>query len=182
MACTSPSTDSRRLRSASPAAADQWGWEMAKLVVQVADGNYHELVAHLARTHLVIEGVAMATHRHLATVHPVWALLVPHFEGTLFINYEAATSLITAGGPIDRIFGGSGAAQVWHSTERRGVDGRPIPIMRLCSECPDMEINSQWQAGRLSSTIRTDINGSLVVFDAVRANGLTVQQLAQAAE
>ena len=91
----------------SPVAADLWGWEMAKLVVQVADGNYHELVAHLARTHLVIEGVAMATHRHLATVHPVWALLVPHFEGTLFINEAAATSLIAPNGPIDHIFAGT---------------------------------------------------------------------------
>lgn len=86
---------------------DQWGWEMAKLVVQIADGNYHELVAHLARTHLVIEGVAVATHRHLATVHPVWALLVPHFEGTLFINEAAATSLIAPDGPIDHIFAGT---------------------------------------------------------------------------
>lgn len=91
----------------SPVAGDLWGWEMAKLVVQVADGNYHELVAHLACTHLVIEGVAMATHRHLATVHPVWALLVPHFEGTLFINEIAAISLIADNGPIDHIFAGT---------------------------------------------------------------------------
>jgi arachidonate 15-lipoxygenase len=91
----------------SVVAADQWGWEMAKLVVSVADGNYHELVAHLGRTHLVIEGVAMATHRHLATVHPIWALLVPHFEGTLFINEAAATSLIAPDGPIDHIFAGT---------------------------------------------------------------------------
>ena len=91
----------------SVAAADQWGWEIAKLVVQIADGNYHELVVHLAGTHLVIEGVAMATHRHLATVHPIWALLVPHFEGTLFINEAAATSLIAPDGPIDHIFAGT---------------------------------------------------------------------------
>ena len=105
--------------SPSPVAADQWGWEMAKLVVQVADGNYHELVAHLARTHLVIEGVAMATHRHLATVHPVWALLVPHFEGTLFINEAAATSLIAPDGPIDHIFAGT-----IHSTQALAVAAR----------------------------------------------------------
>lgn len=91
----------------SPVADKQWGWEMAKFVVQVADGNYHELFAHLARTHLVIEAFAVATHRHLAEAHPVWALLVPHFEGTLFINEQAATSLIAAGGPIDHIFAGT---------------------------------------------------------------------------
>jgi arachidonate 15-lipoxygenase len=91
----------------SPVADKQWGWEMAKFVVEVADGNYHELFTHLARTHLVIEAFAVATHRHLADVHPVWALLVPHFEGTLFINEQAATSLIAANGPIDHIFAGT---------------------------------------------------------------------------
>ncbi|MEL7446771.1 MAG: lipoxygenase family protein [Pseudomonadota bacterium] len=85
----------------------QWAWQMAKFCVQVADGNYHELYAHLARTHLVIEAVAVATHRQLAEEHPIWALLVRHFEGTLFINEAAATSLITAGGPIDHIFAGT---------------------------------------------------------------------------
>lgn len=91
----------------SVVAADQWGWEIAKLIVQIADGNYHELVAHLGHTHLVVEAVAMATHRHLATAHPIWALLVPHFEGTLFINEAAATSLIAPDGPIDHIFAGT---------------------------------------------------------------------------
>lgn len=103
----------------SPAADKQWGWEMAKFVVQVADGNYHELFAHLARTHLVIEAFAVATHRHLAEVHPVWALLVPHFEGTLFINEAAATSLIAANGPIDHIFAGTIA-----SSQLAAVDAR----------------------------------------------------------
>jgi arachidonate 15-lipoxygenase len=103
----------------SPVAEKLWGWEMAKLVVQVADGNYHELFAHLARTHLVIEAFAVATHRHLAEVHPVWALLVPHFEGTLFINDQAATSLIAANGPIDHIFAGTIA-----SSQLAAVDAR----------------------------------------------------------
>ena len=88
-------------------AGDKWGWEMAKLVVQVADGNYHELFVHLARTHLVLEAFAVATHRNLATVHPIWGLLVPHYEGSLFINNQAAGSLIAANGPIDHIFGGT---------------------------------------------------------------------------
>lgn len=103
----------------SPAADKQWGWEMAKFVVQVADGNYHELFTHLARTHLVIEAFTVATHRHLAEVHPVWALLVPHFEGTLFINEAAATSLIAANGPIDHIFAGTIA-----SSQLAAVDAR----------------------------------------------------------
>lgn len=107
----------------SYAADAQWGWEMAKLIVQVADGNYHELVAHLAGTHLVIESIAMAAHRHLATVHPIWALLVPHFEGTLFINEAAAVSLIAPDGPIDHIFAGTIAStQALAVAARLGFD------------------------------------------------------------
>lgn len=103
----------------SPVADKLWGWEMAKFVVQVADGNYHELFTHLGRTHLVIEGFAVATHRHLAEVHPIWALLVPHFEGTLFINEAAATSLIAADGPIDHIFAGTIV-----SSQQAAIDAR----------------------------------------------------------
>jgi arachidonate 15-lipoxygenase len=103
----------------SPVADKQWGWEMAKFVVAVADGNYHELFTHLARTHLVIEAFAVATHRHLAEVHPIWALLLPHFEGTLFINEQAATSLIAANGPIDHIFAGT-----INSSQLAAVDAR----------------------------------------------------------
>ena len=72
----------------------------------MADGNYHELFVHLARTHLVIEAFTVATHRNLASIHPLNVLLLPHFEGTLFINNSAATSLIAEGGPIDQIFAG----------------------------------------------------------------------------
>lgn len=102
-----PSNAASPVMAPSLASENEWGWEMAKLVVQAADGNYHELFAHLARTHLVIEAIAVATHRHLAEAHPVHALLVRHFEGTMFINEAAATSLITSGGPIDHIFAGA---------------------------------------------------------------------------
>ncbi|WEJ97877.1 MAG: lipoxygenase family protein [Candidatus Sphingomonas phytovorans] len=104
-------------------AADSWGWEIAKTVVQVADGNYHELFVHLARTHLVMEACAVATHRELAAVHPLWALLVPHFEGSLFINNQAATSLIAANGPIDHIFGGTiTSSQLAAASDRLAFD------------------------------------------------------------
>ncbi|WP_309753830.1 hypothetical protein [Novosphingobium sp.] len=77
---------------------------------------------------------------------------------------------------IDRIFGGSGAAQVWNSTEQRSLDGKPIAYMTINGRA--VKMNPQYQAGRLVSPVRTDINGSLVIFDLARANGLTLQQLA----
>lgn len=85
---------------------DYWKWMQARTMVQNADGNYHELFVHLARTHLVIEAVAVATHRNLSRRHPLWVLLMPHMEGTLFINEAAAASLISADGPINMVFGG----------------------------------------------------------------------------
>ena len=70
-----------------------------------------------------MEAFAVATHRHLAEVHPIWALLVPHFEGLLFINNQAATTLIAAGGPIDHIFGGSiASSEKAAATDRLAFD------------------------------------------------------------
>lgn len=105
--CCDPSDPASPVVTPSLDPERQWAWQLAKFCVQVADGNYHELFVHLARTHLVTEAVAIATHRHLSDQHPLWALLVRHCEGTMFINEAAATSLITAGGPIDHIFAGT---------------------------------------------------------------------------
>jgi hypothetical protein len=51
--------------------ARDWAWEAAKTVVQVAEGNYHELFVHLARTHLLLEALTVASHRYLAEKHPL---------------------------------------------------------------------------------------------------------------
>lgn len=88
------------------ASPSYWPWQTAKSIVEMAEGNYHELFVHLARTHLFIEAFAVATYRNLAPSHPLNVLLVPHFEGTLFINNAATGSLIAKDGPIDKIFAG----------------------------------------------------------------------------
>jgi len=95
-----------------------WGWQMAKLAVQVAEFNYHELFVHLARTHLVLEAFTIATHRNLAESHPLNVLLQPNFFGTLFINNAAANFLISPGGPIDDFFG----APITRSQQAAGTD------------------------------------------------------------
>ena len=97
---------------------EYWEWLVAKTVVQMAEGNYHELFVHLARTHLLIEAFAVATPRHLAEKHPLNILLTPHFEGTLSINASAAGSLIAADGPIDNIF----AADIKYTQQAAGED------------------------------------------------------------
>jgi arachidonate 15-lipoxygenase len=86
---------------------DREAWSLAKVHVQVADGNYHELVSHLGLTHLLIEPFVVSTHRMLASDHPLSILLMPSFQGTLFINNAAIKTLINPGGTVDRLLAGT---------------------------------------------------------------------------
>ncbi|MCY7334955.1 MAG: lipoxygenase [Chamaesiphon sp.] len=76
-------------------------WQMAKTVVQIADANYHEAIAHFACTHLFVESFVITTHRQLDPNHPLYQLLVPHFQGTLAINYAAHESLVAPRGGVN---------------------------------------------------------------------------------
>ncbi|WP_218082835.1 lipoxygenase family protein [Anthocerotibacter panamensis] len=84
-----------------------WTWLMAKTIVQIADANYHELISHLGRTHLLVEPFVLATHRQLAPNHPLNLLLTPHFEGTLSINDAAQKYLAGPGDPVDALLAGT---------------------------------------------------------------------------
>lgn len=86
---------------------DEAHWAQAKLAVQTADGNHHEAVAHLGRTHLLLEPFVVATERQLADAHPLALLLKPHFEGTLFINNAAQAHLVSSGGTVERLLAGT---------------------------------------------------------------------------
>ncbi|WP_265444310.1 lipoxygenase family protein [Flexivirga meconopsidis] len=108
------------LRPKPDDSAHYWGWQMAKTVVQTADFNHHEMIVHLARTHLVSEAFCVATHRHLAPTHPLNVLLSPHFEGDLFINELAALIImapntfgdIILAAPISDLQQGAGQARL----------------------------------------------------------------------
>ncbi|HEY9641694.1 MAG TPA: lipoxygenase family protein, partial [Coleofasciculaceae cyanobacterium] len=76
-------------------------WMMAKTIVQIADVNFHEAVSHFARTHLLVEPFVTATHRRLPESHPLFKLLVPHFQGTLAINYAAHEFLVAPKGGVN---------------------------------------------------------------------------------
>ena len=86
---------------------DGTAWNMAKTIIQIADFNYHELISHLAATHLLIEPFVISTHRQLANNHPLKVLLLPHFEGTIFINWAAEKALVNTGGKVDTLFSGT---------------------------------------------------------------------------
>ncbi|EDM77430.1 Arachidonate 15-lipoxygenase precursor (15-LOX) [Plesiocystis pacifica SIR-1] len=124
--------------------ADGTKWAVAKYFVQNACGVEHETIAHLTKTHLVIEPMIVATHRRLPSVHPIFVLLQPHFQFTLAINEAAMSSLIIPGGTIPVVLSPSwkgsmdlirGASEDWRFDEqtpqslfvRRGVGDDALP-------------------------------------------------------
>lgn len=104
--------------------SQKWSWLMAKTIVQIADGNYHELISHLGRTHFLIEPFAIATERQLAPNHPLSVLLRPHFEGTLFINQSALEGLVNEGGTVDKVMAGTLESSLCLTA--KGVQGYPF--------------------------------------------------------
>ena len=56
------------------------------------------------RTHCVTEPYVIATNRQLSVMHPIYALLHPHFRYTVEINALAREALINAGGIIESAF------------------------------------------------------------------------------
>lgn len=54
-----------------------------------ADAIHHELISHIAGTHIFIEPFVVATKRVLPAKHPLAVLLQPHFEGTLCVCASA---------------------------------------------------------------------------------------------
>ena len=86
---------------------DDTDWLMAKLCVQIADGNYHEMITHLGRTHFVMEPIAVVTARNLAHNHPLGLLLRPHFRYMLGLNSRGRKQLINRDGPVDKLMAGT---------------------------------------------------------------------------
>ncbi len=86
---------------------DGYNWRIAKTIVEIADGNYHESITHLGRTHLTVEPFIVAAHRQFGPTHPLNVLLQPHFDGTLAVNHLARIKLISPGGVIDKLMSGT---------------------------------------------------------------------------
>jgi arachidonate 15-lipoxygenase len=98
-------------------ADDEQDWFYAKLCVQVADGNHHEMATHLCRTHFAMEPFAVATARQLAETHPLSLLLAPHFRFLIANNHLGRLQLVNRGGRVDEILAGSLAESLSITTD-----------------------------------------------------------------
>lgn len=85
-------------------------WALVKMWYNNADAAYHQALTHLGMTHLLMEGVTVATHRNLSQSHPIFKLLAPHFLYLIAINTRGLELLISDGGWVDKTmnFGNKG--------------------------------------------------------------------------
>jgi len=92
--------------------ADGIRWQIAKLAVQIADGNLEGDLVHFGYCHMIIQCFIMAAHRCLSPDHPLALLLAPHFRYTLAANQFAREHVANPGGIKDRLLGGTIEAQL----------------------------------------------------------------------
>ncbi|XP_070575258.1 allene oxide synthase-lipoxygenase protein-like [Ptychodera flava] len=78
-------------------------WLLAKMYFNVADASVHEANTHLLCTHLAMECFAMSTHRHLSPSHPMYRLMIPHFQYMLPMNHKGYPTLMDPGGWFDKV-------------------------------------------------------------------------------
>lgn len=71
-------------------------WLLAKMFIRNADYMDHQAIRHLMNTHFLGEVFAMATIRCFPVIHPIYKLLIPHFNYTLHISGEARRIILGA--------------------------------------------------------------------------------------
>ncbi len=130
-------------------------WLLAKIAVQIADANDHEMGSHLGRTHFALTPFAIASARQLAPNHPLGILLRPHFRFLLANDELGVEVLVNPGGIADELLAGTieeslristNAAQAWSPGEdafpreiaNRGLDDKDA--LPFCAYRDDGEL------------------------------------------
>ncbi|XP_041357698.1 allene oxide synthase-lipoxygenase protein-like [Gigantopelta aegis] len=78
-------------------------WAIVKMWFNLADCAVHQSLTHLAYTHLLMEGVSVATQRNLSQSHPLFKLLAPHFLYIIAINSRGLETLISPNGWVEKV-------------------------------------------------------------------------------
>lgn len=83
-------------------AKDVRAWVNARIWFNMVDAQFHESITHLGFTHMLMDGVSVCMHRNLSDRHPIYKLLLPHFQYMHIINKNAQDDLIEPGGFVDK--------------------------------------------------------------------------------
>ncbi|XP_020775833.2 polyunsaturated fatty acid lipoxygenase ALOX8-like [Boleophthalmus pectinirostris] len=75
-------------------------WLLAKMFIKNTDYLLHQGVEHILKTHMLGEVFAMATYRNLPSAHPVYKMLITHFQSTIHINNIVQDYLFGPAGPL----------------------------------------------------------------------------------
>lgn len=141
---------------------DGWAWRMAKSFVQTAEGHHHQVIAHFAGTHMVVEPFVLATVRQLDRYHPLHVLLAPHFEGTLYINDSAQRVLLAPKGGVDLVM----STRIDIS---RGLAGTVMQSWNLDDALPPVALRRRGVDDASALPDYPYRDDALLVWDAVRA-------------
>lgn len=98
----SPGTEIHRVFRPGTNGSEAALWQLAKAHVSVNDSGYHQLISHWLKTHAVLEPFIIATRRQLSVMHPIHRLLDPHFKDTMHINALVRSTVLKAGGIIEK--------------------------------------------------------------------------------
>ncbi|XP_041478568.1 polyunsaturated fatty acid 5-lipoxygenase-like [Lytechinus variegatus] len=79
----------------------EYTWMLAKMWFNLADASYHQSICRMGMSHLLMETIAVATHRCLSPSHPLNRLLTPHFRFLLGINHVGYDTLFGEDGWIE---------------------------------------------------------------------------------
>ncbi len=86
-------------------------WLAVKIHASCADSLVHAIYSHTILMHFVMCNVWTSANRTLPAEHPVYALLKPHFWGTLLITYEVKGTMDNENGAQTEILGTGLAGQ-----------------------------------------------------------------------
>lgn len=77
-------------------------WVQMRMTFNMLEAQYHESITHLGFTHMLMDGVSVCMHRTLSDRHPIYKLLLPHFQYMHAINKTARESLLQKGGYVEK--------------------------------------------------------------------------------
>ena len=81
----------------------KYEWYLARLHLICSDGNVHQMISHLLKTHLLMEPWAVCLERNVPRNHVVYRIMRPHLIYVIAINTLGRSMLISPGGVTDRV-------------------------------------------------------------------------------